>query len=252
MCIVYIDVSVNWVDVFVVGFYCDFGMRVWIVSCCFDFQYFFIDFWYFDVEQFDQYFRFGMGDEQLGVMCFWMDSVQYVVNVVVWMEVFMWQYIFMQDYGFSVVIQIQCDIVVVYFFYYVGDDFIFVFVELIDYYCVFGFVDFLYDNLFSGLGGDMVEGNRFDLIFDIVVDVYVFIFEMCCFQCDFVCWLGDFFYNQLMMEGIEIVVFVVDFNVNVDFLFVFFFGGCCQCVFQCFENFFMWQCFFVGNGFNNS
>lgn len=198
VCVVYFYVSVDWIDMFIVGFYCDFCMRIWIVSCCFNFNYFFVDFWYFDVEQFDQYFWFGMGDEQLCVMCFWLNSIQYVVNMVVRVEVFVWQYIFMQNYCFSVIgyffgFNFQRDIVVVYFFYYVSDNFVFLVVELIDNYCVFSFMDFLYDNLFCSLCGDMVKGDRFNLIFNIVVDIQVFVFKMCCFQCNFFCWYGYFF-----------------------------------------------------------
>lgn len=195
MCVMYIYVSIYWIDMFIVGFYCDFCMRIWIVSCCFNFNYFFVDFWYFNMEQFDQYFWFGMSDEQLCVMCFWVNGIKYVMNVVVRVEVFMRQHIFMQDYGFSVVVQIQRDVVVVYFFYYVGDDFIFVFMELINYYCMFGFMYFLYDNLFCCLGSDMVKGNRFNLIFNVIVQVQVFIFIMCGFKGDFFGWLGDFINN---------------------------------------------------------
>lgn len=193
--VTYIYVSIYRIDTFIVGFYRDFRTRIRIASRCFNFNYFFVDFWYFNTEQFDQYFRFGTSDEQLRVTRFRANGIEYVTNAVVRAEVFTRQYIFAQDYGFSVVVQIQRDVVAVYFFYYVGDDFIFVFTELINYYRTFGFTYFLYDNLFCRLGSDTVKGNRFNLIFNVIVQVQVFIFITCGFKGDFFGRLGDFINN---------------------------------------------------------
>ena len=246
------DASANRVDTLVVGFHRDFGTRSRIASRRFDFQHFFTDFRHFDAEQFDQHLRFGTGHEQLGATRFRTDCVQYAANAVARAEVLTRQHIFTQDHGFSVVAQIQSDVVAVHFFHHAGDDLTFVLAELIDHHCALGFANFLHDNLFSGLGGDAVESDRLNLIFDVVTDVHAFIFETRGFQRDLARRLGHFFYNQPATESVEIAALTVDFNANVDLLFVFFLGGRCQRAFQRFENFLTRQRFFVGNGFNNS
>jgi hypothetical protein len=98
-----------------------------------------------------------------------------------------------------------------------------VFAELIDNHCAFSFTYFLYDNLFRGLGGDTVKGDRFNLIFNIFAHVQTFVFEACRFQRNFFGRLSNFFYDYPTTEGIEITAFTIDFYANVDLLLIFFF-----------------------------
>ncbi len=183
------------IDTFIVGFHRDFRTRTRIASRCFNFNHFFADFWHFNTEQFDQHFRLGTSDEQLRATRFRANGIEHATNAVARAEVFTRQHIFAQDHGFSIVAQIQRDVVAVYFFHHAGDDFTFVFTELINHHRTFGFTHFLHDNLFCRLGSDTVKGNRLNLIFNVIAQVQAFIFITCGFKGDFLGRLGDFINN---------------------------------------------------------
>ena len=240
------------INTLVVGLNGDFRTRSRITGSRFNFDNFFANFRYFNAEQLNQHFRFGTGYKQLRTARFRAYRVQNATNTVTWAEVFTREHVFTQDNSFSIAAQIQRNVVAVYFLYHTGDDFAFVFAELIDNHCAFSFTYFLYDNLFRGLGGDTVKGDRFNLIFNIFAHVQTFVFEACRFQRNFFGRLSNFFYDYPTTEGIEITAFTIDFYANVDLLLIFFLCCCSQRTFQCFKNFLAWQRFFVGYGFNNS
>ena len=235
------NTSTDWVDTFVVGLNSDFGTRTRIASSSFDFDNFFTDFWHFNAEQFDQHFRLRTGDEELRTARFRTYGVQNTADTVAWTEVFTRQHVFTQDNRFSVVAKVQRDVVAVNFLNHAGDDLTFMLTELVYNHCAFSFTYFLYDNLFCSLGRNTVEGHRFDLIFNVFAHVQAFVFEACRFEGDFFSRLGHFFDNNPTTEGVEITATTVNFNANVDFLFVFFLRCCSQRTFQRFKNFLAWQ-----------
>ncbi len=249
--------SADRIDTFIVGFHCDFRTRTRIASRRFNFNHFFADFRHFDAEQFDQHFRLGTGDEQLRATRFRANSVQHAANTVARAEVFARQHIFTQNHRFSVTghpfgFNFQRDIVAVHFLHHASDDFAFLVAELIDNHRAFSFTDLLYDNLFRSLRGDTVKGDRFNLIFNIVADIQAFVFKTRRFQRNFLRRHGHFFNDQPTTESIKITAFTIDFYTNIDLLLIFFLCCCRQRTFQRFKNFFAWQRFFVGDGFNNS
>ncbi|MNB81354.1 hypothetical protein D3C75_281310 [compost metagenome] len=235
-CATHTNASTNRVDTLVVSFYRDLSARTRIAGRCFDLDNFFTDFWHLNAEQFDQHLWLRASDEQLRTARFWTHCVQNTADTVARAEVFTRQHIFTQDNGFSIAAQIQRDVVAVNFLHHTGDDFTFVFAELINHHRALSFTYFLYDNLLSGLGSDTVEGDRFDLIFYIFANVEAFVFITSRFKRDFFSRLGHFFNNHPTAEGIEVTTFTIDFYANIDLLFVFFLGCCRQCTFQRFEN----------------
>lgn len=177
-----------------------------------------------------------------------MDFFQQGMYVGVNVEGFVWNDLVVGQQCFGVVVEIDDDVVVGDFFYGIRNDFVDFFVVGIDYLGVFGFVDFLYDDLFGSLCSDVVEFDGFDFFFDDFVDFCVWFLFLDVFDGDFgggvlVVFVGD---DVLMMESFVVVVMMIDFDVQVDFVFEMFFGGGCQSQFQCFENYVGWYVFFVG------
>ena len=235
------DASTDRVDTLVVGFHRNFRTGTRIAGRRFDFDNFFADFRHFDTEQFNQHFWFRTRHEQLCTTRFRTYGIQHTTNTVAWAEVFTRQHVFTQDHGFSVTRQpfgfdLQRDVVAVHFLHHTSDDFAFLIAELIDNQRALGFTHFLHDNLFSGLGGDTVEGHRFNLIFNVVTHVQTFVFKTGGFQRDLFSRLGHFFNDYPTTECIEVTAFTIDFYANIDLLFVFFLGCCSQCTFQRFKN----------------
>ncbi len=235
------DASTNRVDTLVVGFHRDFRTGTRIAGSGFNLDHFFANFWHFNAEQFDQHFRFRTGHEQLSATRFWTHGIEYAANTVTRTEVLTWQHIFTQNHCFSVVTQIQGDVVAVNFLHHARDDLTFMLAELVNDHSALSFTNFLYDNLFSSLGGDTVEGDRFDLIFNVIVDVQALIFVTCRFESDLFRWLGHFFHDNPTTESIEVAALAIDFYTNIDLLLVFFLGCRSQCTFQRFENLFTRQ-----------
>ena len=124
--------------------------------------------------------------------------------------------------------------------------------ELINHHCALSFAHFLHDNLLSGLGGDTVKGDRFNLIFDIFAQIECFIFEAGRIQRDLARRLCHLFYDFPAAESIEIATAAINADAYLNFLLVLFLGRSRQRALQRFEDFLTRQGFFVRNGFYNS
>lgn len=145
--------------------------------------------------------------------------------MVVWMQIFFGDYLVVWQQCFDVV-GFDDGIIVFYVFDGVGDQFFFVFQEVVQYLFVFGVVDFLQDYLFGSLCVDMVEVDWFKVFFNVIVDLYVGQLFVCIDDVNLVFVVFDFGIGQYVLVVICIVVvgFMVDFNVDIGVIIDMFFG----------------------------
>ena len=193
-------------------------------------------------------------DEQLSATGFGAYCIQQTANTVTGTERFTRQQIFTENHRFGITAQIQNHVIPGRLLDHAGNDFAFLILELLHHLHALGFTYFLYDNLFGGLGGDTVESNRVDLVFDIIANLDIRLIDLCRFQGDFAVRVGQgflIFHHLPATIGNKITALAIDFDANRDFAFIFFLGGRSQGGFQCLENLFARHGLFVRNGINN-